>query len=184
MSALQHYALFCDAAGCDATFNVGERRAGITRQRAAQIGWTHRSLGANAMDLCPEHGDASQAPPVAGEPLPAVCVDEVWLPVEVMREIRDCLAERARWFAARGHTVPAATRDAARQVDFAIDLAAGHPDPLTVSPRDTALARAAVRYADEHPASTSATDEELHEAAVAFARSLSPTDRKRLGQRP
>lgn len=119
----------------------------------------------------------------AGEPLPAVCVDEVWLPVEVMRELRDCIAERVRWFEGRGRAVPAATRDALGQVERAIEIAAGTPDPIAVQPRDTALARAAVRLADRIESGGDGTGhDDLDNAALAFARSLSKADRERLGR--
>ena len=122
-----------------------------------------------------------------GEPMPAVCVDEVWLPVEIFRELRDCLLDRVRWFESRGRAVPSPTQDAAREVERAIGFAAGD---VSQAPRDTTLARAAVchlnaidkpihEWSDEEVARG---ERELWEAASAFARSLSPADRERLGR--
>ena len=133
MSAFHHYELLCDRPGCSATCNVGEATAYATRRKAAQLGWTSRFeppgpgyRWARAIDLCPDHGAGAPAePPIAGEPLPAVCVDEVELPVGALREIRDCLAERMRWFEARGRAVPEATWRAMADVDAAIRFAAG-----------------------------------------------------------
>lgn len=133
MSAFQHYELICDGLGCTATCNIGEATALETRRKAAQIGWTCRTLPpgpghqlARYVDLCPIHGiDAPSDPPLAGEPLPAVCTDEVFLPVDVLREIRDCLAERVRWFEARKRPTPEPTRRALIEVTEAINFAAG-----------------------------------------------------------
>lgn len=41
MTAFHHYELLCDADGCDATFNAGEARASVTREKAARVGWIH-----------------------------------------------------------------------------------------------------------------------------------------------
>lgn len=141
MSTFHHYELLCDAAGCSATCNVGEALAMDTRRRAAALGWTSRVIPAEIgfrkcsrhIDLCPAHagadtgGQDSHLP--AGEPLPAVCTDEVFLPVEVLREIRDCLAERGRWFETRGRAVPAETRAAIAAVDEAVRYASGAGRP-------------------------------------------------------
>jgi hypothetical protein len=135
MSAFHHYELLCDAPGCAATINVGEATADATRRKAAQVGWVLRSLPPaaghqwpRAIDLCPDHADGDRLIPEAGESLPAVCVDEVELPVEALREIRDCLAERARWFVSRRLAVPEPTRLAMEKVDAAIRFAAGELD--------------------------------------------------------
>lgn len=132
MTAFHHYELLCDAPGCAATFNAGEVQVGPTRRRAAQIGWVtriirpaHGGVGRRTIDLCPDHPNGDQAIPEAGVPLPAVCVDEVALSVGALREIRACLAERIRWFEARGYSVPTWTRQAAANVDEAIRYAAG-----------------------------------------------------------
>lgn len=136
MSAFHHYELLCDEPGCAATCNVGEARTDITRRRAAAIGWTARAIPpsgghqfARYVDLCPDHAASgpTDGPPGAGDALPAVCVDEAPIPVDVLREVRDCLAERVRWFESRCRPVPPATRQAARAVEEAILYAAGAP---------------------------------------------------------
>lgn len=202
MSALHHYELHCDAPGCSATCNLGETTAGVTRRKAAQLGWTYRTMAAASgrqwgrpVDLCPEHaGTDHLEPPEAGEPLPAVCVDEVALPVEALREIRDCLRDRIRWFESRGRPVPAVTRLTMDDVDEAIRFAAGEGEAIERDGRSghgalAGLAAAAVRHAaacEPMPAwddeETAAAERALWEAARAYADSLTPAERKRLGR--
>lgn len=63
MTAYQHYELHCDAPGCDAVYNVADKRADATRARAAKEGWVHgveppaphRGGPARSLDYCPAH---------------------------------------------------------------------------------------------------------------------------------
>lgn len=63
MTAFQHYELLCDHAGCEETFNAGERRADFTRQSARLVGWVYgvvppapnKGGPAKSLDYCKAH---------------------------------------------------------------------------------------------------------------------------------
>jgi hypothetical protein len=61
MSAFHHYELHCDVESCDASYNVAEITAGVTRKRSAEAGWIFvvaplTEGGAyKYLDFCPDH---------------------------------------------------------------------------------------------------------------------------------
>lgn len=62
MSAVHHYKLKCDRAGCTAEINLGLPRADQTRAEASKLGWRHeykarenRSGPGHSYDFCPDH---------------------------------------------------------------------------------------------------------------------------------